>query len=435
MTVNRMRLSLSAGVVDTGLSSLATFLIGLYAIRYLSPVELGAYALAFSAFMLAANIPTQLFFSPLEVAAVSHDLGSRLTFLRKTLRFASLPSLVSGLAVVFWIGFVPSEVPSAVVWALTLTGIACAALSPVQDHVRNMFHIAEQSWLAAMVSLIHVVTVLLGITLFLLTDLPVWWCPFGVLAAANVTSLLGGIGLARMREAPDSSVIAPRFNEISRLGGWLLLSALIPNAATFLAAAFVAGLAGAQILGYAEAARVVAMPMLVFARGISAVIGPRLMAAARTRDSKAAKVQTALFVRLMTIAALAYVVIVGHDWVLSPFSWLTPLAYQLPGLVAFSILSHLVQGFSYSGRAEMLGSHQGAQFAKIEMVINILRVAIAPTAAWIGAYAIPLSGTLMGGGRVIGYGRAMRVYYASADSTAAVAEPRDALGTSPSLST
>ncbi len=443
--------TLSAGVVDTALASLATFLVGLFAIRHLSPAVLGAYALAFTAVSLAGIIPAQLLFAPLEVAAVSRPVSGRLRFLRATLRLALLPALSVGLVAAGWTLFAPSEVPGPVAVGLTVTGVVFAGVSPVQDHVRSMLHIAEQSWLAATVSAIHVLVVGAGVLLFLVTDLPPWWCPFGVLAAANIVSLTAGVAMARGREPAQTSALVPtaaaaappappdpRFRDISRLGGWLLLVGLIPNVATFFAAALVARLAGAAMLGYAEAARLVAMPMLVLARGLSSVLGPRLMDAARRRDAAAAHQFSTLFVRLMVGGGALYFVLVGHDWVLSPFTWLTPKAYQLAGLVALAVISHVLQGLAYPGRVQMMGSQQGAALAKLEALINALRVALAPLAALIGPYVIPLSDSMMALMRVIAYAVKMKAHFASGDvDEGAPAEeerdgPRDILAVRPS---
>jgi O-antigen/teichoic acid export membrane protein len=417
--------TLSAGVVDTALASLATFLVGLFAIRHLSPAALGAYALAFTAVSLAGIIPAQLLFAPLEVAAVSRPAAARLRFLRATLRIALAPALSVGLLVAGWTFFAPKEVPGPVLLGLTVTGIVFAGVSTVQDHVRSMLHIADESWIAATVSAIHVLVVGAGIILFLETDLPPWWCPFGVLAAANIVSLTAGVVMSRSREpAPSSASVSttaataaalpdPRFRDVSRLGGWLLLVGLIPNVATFFASALVARLAGAAMLGYAEAARLVAMPMLVLARGLGSVLGPRLMDAARRRDEAAAHQLSTLFVRLIVGSGVLYFVLVGHDWVISPFTWLTPKAYGLAGLVALAVISHVLQGLAYPGRVQMMGSEQGAALAKLEAVINALRVALAPLAALIGPYVIPLSDSMVALVRVFAYRIKMKAHFAS----------------------
>ena len=432
--------TLSAGVVDTGFASLATFLVGLFAIRHLSPAALGAYALAFTAVSLAGIIPAQLLFAPLEVAAISRPASGRLRFLRATLRLALLPTLSVGLLVAGWTFFAPSEVAGPVIRGLTVTGIVFAGVSPVQDHVRSMLHIAEHSWIAATVSTIHVIVVGVGILLFMQIDLPPWWCPFGVLAVANIVSLTSGVAMARHRDtaSPAASVStkdaavtaspqALRFRDVSQFGGWLLLVGLIPNVAAFFASALVVRLAGAAMLGYAEAARLVAMPMLVLARGLGSVLGPRLMDAARRRDQVAAHQSSGLFARLMVGSGVLYFLLVGHDWVLSPFTRLTPKAYLLPGLVALAVISHVLQGLAYPGRVQLMGSRQGAALAKLEALVNAIRVALALLAAVIGPYIIPLSESIISVMRIIAYRIKLKAHFASGgvDEGALNEEERD----------
>jgi hypothetical protein len=73
----RARRLLPAGLLDAGLASLASFVVGVYAARFLPASELGAYALFFTAFLLAAVVPAQLILTPAEIAAVGVARGER----------------------------------------------------------------------------------------------------------------------------------------------------------------------------------------------------------------------------------------------------------------------------------------------------------------------------------------------------------------------
>ena len=59
-------MKLSAGVIDAGASSLATFLAALVAARTLTATEMGAYALVFAAWTLATQVPSQLIYASAE---------------------------------------------------------------------------------------------------------------------------------------------------------------------------------------------------------------------------------------------------------------------------------------------------------------------------------------------------------------------------------
>src|SRR3954468_19877053 len=72
------------GMVDAGLSSFATFLVGLFAARVFNPSELGAYALCFSAVFLAGIVPGQGYFFPAENLLVGLPQADRLRELRLT---------------------------------------------------------------------------------------------------------------------------------------------------------------------------------------------------------------------------------------------------------------------------------------------------------------------------------------------------------------
>ena len=62
---------LAAGLIDSSLASLATFAIGVFAVRVLTPVELGAYALAYQAVFFAGILPMNIPFTAVEVAVVT----------------------------------------------------------------------------------------------------------------------------------------------------------------------------------------------------------------------------------------------------------------------------------------------------------------------------------------------------------------------------
>src|SRR4051794_38316962 len=95
------------GMIDAALSSFATFLVGLFAARVLSPSELGVYALCFSAVFLAGIIPSQGYFFPAENLLVGLPQPERLGALRSTIRSGGRTALLSGIGVVGWLPFAP----------------------------------------------------------------------------------------------------------------------------------------------------------------------------------------------------------------------------------------------------------------------------------------------------------------------------------------
>lgn len=404
------RQTVVAGVLDAALSSLATFAVGLYAARLLDPVQLGGYALAFTAYGLATTVPAQLAFTPLEIAAVSYQHPVRLRFLRRSLALGGLPTLLPALAIPGWMLFAPRAIPTAVAIGLSVTGVATAIVSPPQDHLRRMLHIAGVSWCATVVSVVQLVVVAIALVALKLGGVPAWWAPFGALALANLVSLATGLVLARRREHV-SVVPAIAFADVIRSGRWLLLTSLVPTGAAFIASVIAARVAGAAILGHAEVARLSGQPLLVLATGLSATLGPGIVAAAQTREPRRARRVTRAFVAFIVFAAGAYLALVGGRWRWNPLAWLLPNAYLVPGLVAATILANLTHGISFPSRAEALGAGKEVALTKVELVGNAVRVSIAGAAGVLGAFVIPLGVLVVGIVRWLGCRLVLRSHY------------------------
>jgi hypothetical protein len=84
------------------------------------------------------------------------------------------------------------EASTRVLWAHALTMTACAALTPLQEHVRRVLHLAGISWHAAAVSLVQLGCVALALLLLARVQVPAIWRPFGALTIGTVVSLGAG---------------------------------------------------------------------------------------------------------------------------------------------------------------------------------------------------------------------------------------------------
>ena len=115
-----------------------------------------------------------------------------------------------------------------VVAPLALTAALTTILSPVQDHLRRVFHLADQSWRAAATSAVQfgVATVCLAVGYFAF-DVPAAWLPFGSLAVANAASLTAGFALARPGAEAGGH---PGIRSLWSQGVFLLLGAVAPPA-------------------------------------------------------------------------------------------------------------------------------------------------------------------------------------------------------------
>ncbi|MFC2153469.1 hypothetical protein ACFLQ7_02420, partial [Actinomycetota bacterium] len=271
------RRRIPAGIVDSACASLATFAVGLTAVTVLDDVNRGVYAVYFAAFLVGVVLPRQLVFAPASIEAVALEpRDHRLAVVSRSLRFGLAPALLGALGAPIAYLVTSGYSDASVSAALAITCAITIILSPMQDFVRQTLHIAARSWRAATVSIVQLVVVVAAIGTGLALDVDRAWIPFGALALANAVSLtvawlLGHVGLD-VGSTPPMDLRA-----MLGKGAWLIQTDLAPAAAAFVVAAIIAALASPEDLGYAEAARVVAQPILVLSAGLSAVLSPRAM--------------------------------------------------------------------------------------------------------------------------------------------------------------
>jgi O-antigen/teichoic acid export membrane protein len=401
-----------AGVIDAGVSSAATFAVGLVATHFLDPDELGAYALAFSVFVLSGFIPAQLVFTPTEIAAVDYPRGHQLPLLRASLSRGALVSLVAAVATSAWVLIAPPDMPRDALPPLAITCAAATFVSPIQDHLRRMLHIAEASWRSVVVAVVQMVFAIAGIVALSLADVPATWVPFGVLVIANVASLSVGL-LLTVRDllAPGSDIPITRAR-LLRSGQPLLLVGLLPSATAFAVSWLVSALAGAATLGYVEAARIVSQPVSVLQVGLGSVLGPRVTRAASSRDEATATRVKRQFERLILIAGVGWALAVAAP---APWNLLTrflPTAYVVPGLVAASIAAFTIMSLSQGRRYELFGAARERLVARAELEGNVVRIVVALFVGVIGAFAVPLGIAALGVVRWVRPTRWLAAYYA-----------------------
>lgn len=403
------RLPVIWGVTDAGLSSLATFAAGIFASRYLTPATLGGYALVFSASVLSAIVPTQLIFVPGETAAIAMPNAIRLLAMRRTLLLGGGVTLLAALAVSLAAALIPNSIPASAVSALVLTGCINALVSPVQDHVRRMLHLAGRSGQVAVMSGLHAAVVLASIVVAMQTGVRAELVPFGALALGNAVSLVYGVaaGSAGVRgETPTMPL-----EDLLAGGRWLLVVGLLAPGTAFIVATVVARVTGPETLGYAEACRQVAQPLIVFATGLSTVIGPRLTSAAFQRAANGARRHTRTFVTLMAAIGVPYLLVAGWSSRWNPLAVLLPNAYAVPGLVLATLVANVFNGLNFAQRAELLGAGEARTLARVEVGGNLARVAVAAMANLLHAFAIPVGLIILGAVRMAAYSVKLRRHY------------------------
>lgn len=380
---------LTAGILDSALSSLATFAVGLAAARLLNPTDLGSYALAFSGFLVASALPTQLVFTPAEVELLRHPADERLGGLRSSLRAGAPVTALSAVVVAAAVLAAIAAVGDGALAGPVVTVAAAAFFSPLQDHVRRLLHAGVASWRAAVVSLVQLVVALGVLGATLLADAPRPWISFGALAAANLASLTAGLVLADIGRRTRHEL--PSFRQIAMRGRWLLASAAAEMVSGFIAVVVVAAAAGAETAGFAEASRVVSQPLFVLAVGLAAVLGPELTLASRHADARRARSLARLYVVVLVAGAAAYLFVGGIEWAFSPLSDIVPAAYQVNGLVAMMIVAQTATYITLAWRAQALGFRLEREFAVASTVGAAVQLVVITSAGALGARALPLS--------------------------------------------
>lgn len=385
---------LPAGLFDAGMASLATFLTGLAAVNFLSDIDRGVYSVFFAAFIAASVVPQFLIYTPYEIEIVNRPVEGRLTDVIASIRLGMGPTVLSfGAIAVAALATAASQTTPGVIVALSVTSCAALLVSPAQDHVRRLLHIARRSWSSTSMSALQLVMVAVGIVGLRGLGAPDAWIPFGALALANVATLSLGLFLTHSKRR--GSVSSPlTFRELAASGRWLLATALAPRAALLVGSIMIVYLAGEEAMGFAESARVTAQPVLVVGTGLSAVLGPRGMEAAIGRNLSRARRHHRAYVGLVAALGLAYLAVAGTAWSFNPMQSLVPSAYVVEGLVAVTIVANIITAATFQYRNELMGGRKEVQLTWIGVVAATLIVVGSATAAVAGAFARPISVTM-----------------------------------------
>ena len=384
--------TVGAGILDVGAASAATFVCGMLAVRVLQPHVLGAYALAFRVLVLAMGVPASLMFFPREVQAMQLPERDRVRVVGPALRAGVPTAVLAALVAALWPFSVPDGVASRDLVYLNITMCFVVVLSPCQDLLRRALHMSGRSGQAASVSLVQLVVVVIGacFVAFGVVPLPVASLPFGLLALANAVSLAIGMVLLRSDHARPAPVVAGSAEELRRSGAWLLLTGVLPNGTAVLAGVILTQVSGPEALGYLEAARIVAQPILVFAAGLNAVLGPRSMHAAISFQAHRARRLSRQFTTLVLLVGAGYAITFGVPHALNVFAWVSPKAFTVPWIVMVMIVAHVALSISLPERSELLGAGRSRSLAGIEAFAGLASLACALLAVILGVFALPL---------------------------------------------
>lgn len=381
----RLRHKLPAGIVDAALSSLATFGAGLAAVRWLEPAELGTYSVIFSAFLVASLLPIEIIYTPVQVSMIRLEVKERLGGIVHSLGSGIAPAMLGCALILAAGGLIWWRSDPTAVIELAVTGVGLTVISPMQDHLRRGFHIAERSWGAASMSGSQLVAVVVALLVMQSLGVAPAWAPLGSLVIANIVSL--GFGLLMSRGAWR---VRPNAPVVTVSGRWLAASSVSAYGGTLVASVVMTLVAGPEIVGFAEAARVAAQPVLVVTTGVAAALASRHLRAAASVDRAAAITTNKSFFLVIAVAGISYLCIAGFAWSFNPVFALIPSAYDITWLIPVTILSNLFLSFTSPLRDQLIASNMEVPMAKIDFASLVIPTVVATTAGLTGAFARPL---------------------------------------------
>ncbi len=384
---------LPAGLVDAGASSLATFVAGVAAVRLLDSSELGVYALFFSAWVLASQLPAQLILIPAEAKLVHIPSQERRTFLLRNSTMALPVALLGSAAVLGVLLVVPQGVNPVIALQLGATAALVAGLNPLQQHARRLLHLSRSHWVAASAALVRLGVVSVVVAAGWNAGVSPGLLPFGSLAAGDLCALAFSLLIVQARRGQKLGYTA---RGLMRSGRWLLLSASMGPAAGFAVSLLVTNLADADTLGLAEAARIAAQPVTVLALGLAAVLRPSSMEAAIGGHRPEARRLSRRFGLGLALATLLYLGAVSLPESINPLQALVPNAFTSPGLVELSVVAAFFNGVVFLQRSELIALGRTRQLAGASALASSARTAPAFASGALRAWTVAL-GILLGG--------------------------------------
>lgn len=405
-----LRQRLPAGLFDSAFASLATFLVGVYAVRTFEPDELGVYAIFFSAFGLAQTVPAGLVFTAVRVELLDVSPRRRVRAAARSLVIGIVPALVASLLVLTVIPFAGGESRTDLAVPLAVTSALASFVSPMQDQVRAVFHLGECSWAAAATSALQLLAVSVLLPLASVVSVDGGWIPFGVLAVANTVSVSAGLAYS-LRFGEKGDPVTFEVGKLFESGRWYFIIDLLKAGVYLLVSVTVVAISSASVLGLAEAARVAARPVTVVVTGVSMVVLPRAMSIGRSRDrSNGVRLQRYTGAGIAGLATI-YAILAGGSWHWNIMSRIAPVGYSVPGLVPLTVGATAGEMMLFVERGQLMGARQERMMTVVEAAASVCSLAAALLAVLIGAYAVPLSVIVMMLARWFGYQVLLRRHY------------------------
>lgn len=143
-------------------------------------------------------------------------------------------------------------------------------------------------------------------------------------------------------------------------------------------------------------------------------MSPKAMEAGARGDEPVANQVGQRFLWAIRLTTLAYLAVVGFNWIGNPFAMLVPAAFDVPGLVAVTVIAGALSAASFVWASELVAVGRSSWILPSDTASAVARLIAAATAGFIGAFAAPLGVALGGATRLVGYGRSRQRHYALA---------------------
>jgi len=302
-------------ILDNGLISGSNFLLGILLARWLAPEEYGAYALAFSIFILVGFLYQALLLEPLSVFAGSVFRGNLRGYLKKTLWIHWAISLPTGLAIGG--GAVLARILGhSPVLPVALAGMAIATpFLCMHAMARRSFYLKLSPGPAAFGAGFYCAMVMGGVYLIYSGGWLTSFTAFLIMGGAALVSAM--VMLLQLNSALDPASGAPKLREIWgkhwEYGSWALATCVVGWIPNYVYIPLVSTFSGMAAAGELRALMNLAAPVLQTYAALSMLFLPY---AARISDEKGREAASALTRKL---AALFVVGAVAYWAVLIPF--------------------------------------------------------------------------------------------------------------------
>jgi hypothetical protein len=396
-----MKKAIGAGVMDSGLTSMASLLVFLYAQSvFREPSELGYFSLFMTSVLLAATLVRELIFIPAQKRVLDLDSPQRTLLVSRMISLGMKTAAGTGLTVLvatFLVSFEPGS--RGVLVPFTITAYFAAITLPAQEHSRRMLHLAGFHLSAAIVAASQLMLVIAMLAVATAVDPPEDWVPFTTIALARLLSLGVAFGLIALKRrtiaTPDNAAInraaqALTLKQLVYDGRWLVGGAGLVTATNMATVAIVGSIAGYQVAGYAEAARIFASPIQVLGIGLNNALSRRVLAAGRRRNRKEATRVTRITWGILAVVVVFYGAAVTGLGSIPAVRRQFSTAYEIPGLIAIWVVTFAFVSAALPRRSELIGADSEPALLRVNVWAAIAQTIAAVVGGMVGMTSIAI---------------------------------------------